>query len=233
MKAAFFLYLTLLPASFAGFLQDFFPVDGVVNNSGEFVISTVQTLPLSSVVDFITVQDGGLQETFNVPLKLAFPAAPVQSKNVFSSVGIIIGASHGSGSLQLVTEPVQIDCGGSPCPFTPAIFAPELVLPPVEVIGVDPFGPDLHGKLFDVTLRVNLPVAVHAMNPGFNAKSSMIFSGPNSYDFSIVTTTTWDDDPIPNPQAIPEPAAGVLAGLGLICLGLIRSHGIRGIRPSR
>lgn len=221
MKAPFLLYLSLLPVTNAAFVQQLeTPFDGLFN-SGQTVISAVQTLPLSSTVDFDVLQDTGFKGSVTVPLKLTFPSAPAQALNIFSTAGVVLGDNHGTFP-QFITQPVQEDCNGTPCAYTPAIFAPDAAPEPVEILSVVPvIGPDLHGKSFDIEIRFNFIVPVHVMNPGFNAKSMMVLDGPTRVDFRLVSSTSWDM-PTPEPEAVPEPGCLALAGLGLLALAFLR-----------
>lgn len=86
-----------------------------------------------------------------------------------------------------------------------------LALGPVDI----QYGTDLDGKSFDAVIAIFLSINLDTFDPGFNARTIHIDSGPNNYDMGFLAVTQWEIDASTVPIA--------LAGLGLVVFVIRRA----------
>lgn len=220
MKAslAVFLFLGSFTASADTItLENRYDFEGDFNVGASLVI-TFTTLPLSSEFGSYTIDfDNGLTDWLNIPFTLTYPAAPAGAKNV-QTVLFVPEEGVDWPSVSYQVEPVAADCGGTPCDYTAALFAVEALPPPVLLFspeGATFGGPDAQGKSFDLNAVLSIPIPVHVVNRGYNARTTITISGPIHYDFSITAITFGETE-------VPEPGSAAFAGIGLAAAALLR-----------
>jgi hypothetical protein len=186
---------------------------GTWNDGKQFTI-TMWTDPLAQGVTHETVEGDTIDESYTVNFQVTFPSAPAGAKNVMS---FIVWDEEASASIDrtITVEPILADCGGVPCHYEPPYWIGTGTETRYFLQGSSH---GTAGETRDVSMMV-IPNGIELFTHlAYNSKTTITW-GQGHYDVRARAVTLWEME-----SAVPEPGSFVLAGVGVLVLGVVRKR---------